>query len=309
MKLEKQLLPNAGLKPVYDKVVWLYVYRDFSKNDADLAAERVCLRFGFTSYPQHHLIHPDTLEILSSTGRTVESFVAAVQRARVKKSRTSTTARAIAEAEKRAAALEKSGTVKSARKALDDEDIVVRYRAAQILVEKDPASIAKQAEKLLEVPNDPFRYEICRALAKTADPKAARALDEVVKEPKDSLNPNVLRIEAVKALAACGDAKSVPVIAPHATSGAYNNGLTRIAIDALVAIAERDKKAKAAARKALPAGYPTPPQGEKVDPRTQQRCEALARHLHKTLAKLTGKKVKFPKTYDTAAAEKLRKSW
>jgi hypothetical protein len=304
--MEEQLLPHEGLQPAYEKVVWLYVYRDFSGNDADLAAERVCLRFGFTSYPQHHLIHPDTLQRLADTGRSVKSFLAAVGRAKVKPSRTSTTARAIHEAEKRAASLEKSGSVKDARKAIDDEDIVVRFRAAQILGKEDPKALAKRAEDLLAVANDPFRYEICRALARTGDAKAARALDAVVREPQESLNPNVLRIEAVKALAACGDAKSVEAIAPHASSGAYRNGLTRIAVDALLAITERHPKAKAAAKKALARGYPEPAKG---DARERRMCESLAKHVHGALKKLTGKRVKFPDSYDAKAVAKLRKAW
>ena len=32
------MLPNPALKPVYEDIVWLYVYRDFSRNEADRAA-------------------------------------------------------------------------------------------------------------------------------------------------------------------------------------------------------------------------------------------------------------------------------
>ena len=67
--MEEQLLPLAELKPAYDRAVWLYVYRDFSGNDADRAAEDVCLRLGMTSYPQHFLLHPESLEDLADTGR------------------------------------------------------------------------------------------------------------------------------------------------------------------------------------------------------------------------------------------------
>ena len=33
------MLPRAELKPLYDDLVWLYVFRDFSGSEADLAAE------------------------------------------------------------------------------------------------------------------------------------------------------------------------------------------------------------------------------------------------------------------------------
>ncbi|MEO1998167.1 MAG: hypothetical protein ABGZ17_23230, partial [Planctomycetaceae bacterium] len=36
--MEKQLLPDVALKPAYSRVVWLYVFRDFSKSAADRAA-------------------------------------------------------------------------------------------------------------------------------------------------------------------------------------------------------------------------------------------------------------------------------
>ena len=83
--MEEQLLPLPALKPAYEKAVWLHVYRDFSGNDADRAAERICLRFGFSSYPQHHLVHPVTLARLADTGRSVESFLGSFARAKVGK--------------------------------------------------------------------------------------------------------------------------------------------------------------------------------------------------------------------------------
>ena len=202
------MLPDPKLKPAYEKIVWLYVYRDFSKSPADLAAERVSLRLGMTSYPQHLLVDPSTLEILADTTRTVEGFLAAADRTHVR-GRGEGSADRIQKAEARAEALEKSGAVPAARKALSDDDIVVRYRAIQILSEKDPKAVAAEAEALLATPNDPFRFEVCRALKKAADPKAARVLETVLAEPKESLNPNVLRIEAAGALGACGDAASV----------------------------------------------------------------------------------------------------
>ncbi len=300
------MLPREELEPAYDEAVWLYVFRDFSKNEGDLAAERTCIRFGFTSYPQHWLIHPETLERMGSTGRSVESFLAAVKKARVGKIRSTASAGAIAAAEERAAQLEEKPSVKAALAALDDNDIVVRYRAVEILAEEEPGALSSAAEELLAIPNDPLRYLVCAAIAESPTPGVARHLDAVVAEPKESLNPNVLRINAVKALAACGDAESVAAIAPHAATGAWRNGLTKIAIDALAWIAERHKMARTPVKEALVQSYPPPP-GD--DEREQRGVLALAKHVHDALRDLTGKRVKFPERYDESTRRKLVAAW
>jgi HEAT repeat protein len=302
--MEGQLLPRAELKPAYDKAVWLYLYRDFSGNDADEEAERSCLRLGFSSYPRHVLLDPATLEPLADTGRAVESFLAAVGRAKVHRN-----ARVLdlAAADERAADLERSGSAKAAAKALDDEDVLVQYRAVEILATKAPKEIVRRAEALLAVGNDPLRYVVCDALAKTGDDGAAKALEAVVEKPEKSTNPNVLRIRAVAALGACGDKGSVGAIAPHA-AGPWNNGLTRTAVDALVAIAKRVRPARAAVRAALAASYPEPPAAGDDD-RARRAILALAKHVHDALEDVAGKKVPFPDTYDAAARAKLEKSW
>jgi hypothetical protein len=297
------LLPDPALKPAYDRIVWLYVYRDFSKSPTDLAAERVSLRLGMTSYPQTLLVDPSSLEILADTGRAVPGFLAAVERTKVRKGE-GATAR-IRDAEERAAALEKSGSVAAAKKGLADEDIVVRYRAIQILSEKDPKSLVPAAEALLATPNDPFRFEVCRALRKAEDGQVARALERVLAEPKESLNPNVLRIEAAGALSACGDKESVKALAPFASTGEWRNGLTGIAVDAIAAIAKRGKAARPAAKDALLAAYPPP----SADANERRGVEALAKRVHAALASVTGKKVDFPKDYDEKARARLRRSW
>lgn len=297
------MLPNPDLKPAYEKVVWLYVYRDFSGSPEDLAAERVSLRLGMTAYPQHLLVDPSSMEILADTGRSVESFLAAVGRA--KAARGEGAAARIREAEERALALEKSPSVAAAKKALADKDIVVRYRAIRILAEKEPKAVAADAEALLAVPNDPFRFEVCRALGKAADGQAARFLERVLAEPGKSLNPNVLRIEAAGALGACGDAGSVKALAPFASSGEWRNGLTGVAVDAIAAIAKREKGARGAAKDALVAAYPEPA----TDPRDARGAEALAKRVHAALEAVTGKKVDFPGDYDGKARERLRRAW
>ena len=251
--MEKQLLPNVALKPAYSSAVWLYVFRDFTNSEADRAAERISLRFGLTSWPQHLLVDPDSLRVVGNTGRSVQSFLKAVDRAAtgVKPTRSLKSADRVALAEARAIELEKNPTVSLARKHLIDSDIVVRFRALSVLAAKAPRDVAAQAQELLAVPNDPFRYEVCQVLAKTGNVEAADALAEIVKRPTNSRNPNVLRINAVKALGACGDEKAVAVISRFASSGEFLNGLTGVSVGALAAIAQRKPAAKKAVQNVL----------------------------------------------------------
>ena len=308
MKLEEQLLPHADLKPLYDKAVWVYVYRTFKKDEADRAAEDISIRFGVTSWPQLILVDPLALEITQHAGRTVESFQQAFSKARLKARPDEADAQAarerLADAEEFARILEAGidltlaeATVISPRVT----DVVVRTRALQAVGDKAPGWLASYAGRLLATPNDPFRFLVCELLVKHPDPQANDALEALVKEPKDSLNPNVLRIRAVQALAASGDKDSVAVIAPHATSGVYFNGLTDVAIDALTAVAARHEDAREAVRAALLRAYPEPPAAG--DERALRACVALAKRVHKAL----GSKLPFPETYDLAAREALMK--
>jgi HEAT repeat protein len=279
------LLPNPALKPDYDKVVWLYVYRDFSKNNADRAAERISIRFGVTSWPQIFLADPASMKILKHTGRTVKTWQRAVGATSVKPQRTMDAYERIRAAEERAKALEKRAKKKAAAEALDDKDIVVRTRALQILEKKDPKVVVKRAVELLKVPNDPFRYSVCAILKDAGDPNAAPALEAIVKNPKPSLNPNVLRIRAVQALGACGDAMSVGVIAPFASSGALNNGLTGVSVDALAAIGVRHKSARKSIDAVLSDCVPPEP-SPAADPGVHRRWKALVARIDSARKKI-----------------------
>jgi len=303
--MEEQLFPQEALRPAYDKAVWLYVYRDFSEDERDRTDERVCLRFGFSSYPQHKLVHPETLEIVGDTGRSVESFLGAMERTKVKVSKTSAAAGLLAGAEERARKLEASPTVKAAEGALEDEDVVVRLRAIQILSEEKPAAIVKRAEGLLSVANDPLRYAVCEALAKEGDTSAARALDAVVSKPEGTLNPNVLRMHAVQALARCGDAESIEAMAPLADRSQFRNALTKTVVTTLVEIAKREKKRKDRVREILVGTFPDPA----TDERDQRIVTSLAKSVHDALEDLTGRSVDFPGDYDAKGVEKLRRDW
>ncbi|MHC4550292.1 MAG: HEAT repeat domain-containing protein [Planctomycetota bacterium] len=293
------MLPNPALKSTYDKIIWVYVYRDFSQSEPDRRAERIELRFGVTSWPQIFLADPATMRILTHTGRTVDSFLEAVQRTRVRKTRSLAAHERLAGAEARLDELERRPSVKLARRYLDDEDIVVRFRALTVVAGKEPETIVRRAQELLAVPHDPFRYEVCRVLAEAADVKAARALEALVADPQESLNPNVLRIRAVQALAACGDAASAEVVAPFARSGAYFNGLTGISVDALAAIAKRHRKARSKIRRLLAGAYPEPP--DPSDARALRACVALAKRVHKARQDPRP----FPKVYDEKARARL----
>ena len=123
--------------------------------------------------------------------------------------------------------------------------------------------------------------------------------ETLVREPTHSLNPNVMRIRAVQALATCGRPESVEVIAPHAKSGAYFNGLTGIAIATLVTLAEKHRKSRDAVQNVLRQAYPIPP--DPSDTRAMRACIALAKRVHKAL----GARKKFPDPYDEAARKKL----
>lgn len=308
VKLEKEVLGQSELKPIYEKAVWLYVFRDFSGSEADRKAERVALRLGYSSYPQHHLLHPITLKRVATPGRSIAAFLSSFAGAKVGEVGMLEGASAIAAAEKRAARIESRQDVGEALEALEtDTDIVVRYRAVEVIAAGKPVELLSRAKTLLAVPNDLLRYVVCEALMKLGDERAASALEAVVNEPKGSLNPNVLRIRAVQALATCGTPPSVAAVAPHAR-GPWNNGLTRISVTTIEKIGTRLKKASVAARNALVAAYPVPPASD-ASARAKRATLALAKHVHEALGRLTLKRVAFPEVYDAASRESLQSAW
>jgi hypothetical protein len=306
--MERGLLSAPELAADYASVVWLYLFQDFTHSAADRAAERVAIRFGISSWPQHFLVDPFTLAKVADTGRSLPSFRAAVQRAQITAGPCTPSADELATADALAASLETSSDVKKAKELILHPDRVVAFRALQVVVAKAPKELVATSSSLLAVPNDQIRGLVCDVLAEHGDVEARDALHGIVRDPGPSENPNVLRIRAVKALGRCGDASSLAVIAPFATSGAYRNGLTATAVQAIAAIAERAKESKAEAVAVLAKGYPAVPAG--ADAAAELRmCEALAKHVHETLQKLAAKKVRFPDAYTAAAREKLMASW
>ena len=305
--MEKGLLSDPKLSELHDDVVWMYLFQDFSHSEADRRAERVAIRFGITSWPQHFLVDPYTLDVLADTGRSLATFEAAVAGAKVTK-QTRTTTDAYLEVDRLAARLEGDEvTVDEAKRYLDHGDVVVRYRAIQRLEATAPAEIAEAADALLEIPHDQTRFLVCKVLAQSGDARAKNRLEQLLRSPDGSKNPNVLRIQAVGALARCGDAETVAVIAPFASSGVYFNGLTGTSVDALVAIAERMPNARKAVCEVLASAFPEP-EGQ-ADERARRACRALAQRVHEALRIVTGEERPFPAEYDPATRKRLIEQW
>jgi hypothetical protein len=306
--MERGLLSDKELAKDYDGVVWMYLFQDFTQSDADRAAERVAIRFGISSWPQHFLVDPYTLTKVADTGRSLQSFRAAVQRAKITAGECKPSVEQLAAADELAASLEKVADVAVAKKQLKNEDRVVAFRALQTLAKKAPKELVGESAWLLATPNDQIRGLVCDVLAEHGDGGAKDVLHGIVEDPGQSENPNVLRMRATKALAKCGDASSLAVIEPFATSGQYRNGLTMTSIRAVVAIAERVKKAKGDAVAILARAYPPVPVGAEAE--TEQRmCESLAKGVHDELRRLTGKDVAFPAAWTEEARKKLMASW
>ena len=71
------MLPHEQLKPLYDKVVWLWVFRDFKDSDMEKDAARTMDRYGLTMYPYLLFINPNDHKILTVSGRSIEAVLKA----------------------------------------------------------------------------------------------------------------------------------------------------------------------------------------------------------------------------------------
>jgi hypothetical protein len=131
-------------------------------------------------------------------------------------------------------------------------------------------------------------------------------LEQLVRSPVHSRNPNVLRIEAVKALTSCGDAESIEVIQPF-TKGSYFNALTATAINALSAITERHPETLDRTRAILVDAYPVP--ASKADQHQSRYCVSLAKTVHGALRKVDKREIAFPEEYTSDTRSQLVKSW
>jgi hypothetical protein len=193
--------------------------------------------------------------------------------------------------------------------------VVARFRAAEYLGKEKPAQLVASAAELLKTKNDLLRYEVCKAITKaekaTFTDELITQLEDLTRDPKDSKNPNVLRMQTVQALGACGDKDSLEVIKPHA-QGQANNGLTGTAVDAIGAIGKRSENAKAAAAAILLDCFI-----ESTGGNTEQKqidwyagmAKNIATKAHNHLQELTGTKVEFPKTYNEETRAELKKAF
>ncbi len=314
--MERELLPNAELKPVYEDIVWVFVYNDFKGGEADLAADRVRKRFNVSTWPQLLIADPNTLEVIGDTGRSVKTFLPAVSKAKAAVSKLDKKAQKevrekLEEAEAFAARLQTKPNKRDLQKALEHEDVVVLAVAVEYAVKEDPALLYESALKLLDNTSDQIRTAVCEAIAKAGDKAKLDddlrvRLEGLVREPKDSRNPNVLRIRAVGALARCGNADSLDVLKPFATAKDVYNGLTSTAVNAVGTIGLREKAGRNDAIAILVDSFPAIAADDPKRAESFARvAPQLARTVHKHLEALTRAKVAFPAKYDEDGRNKM----
>jgi hypothetical protein len=221
--IEEQVLPNAALKGLYDKVVWVWVYRDFKNGPADLAAERVHNRCGVSSWP-HLLFVNSSWEVLVESGRTTDAVQSAASRAMAaapKGRRDPALDAALAKARDAI----KAGRKDEARAALkkiaagkDDGEYALEARDVLEEIDGRPAAGAKdladgdadrRADALDALPASPFAKEALALLEdKDADVRM-RAVKYVARAAPEKLAPAAAKlladpVDAVKHAALAG---------------------------------------------------------------------------------------------------------
>ena len=308
--MERGLLSSPDLKPLYDKVIWLYLFQDFSHSATDRKAERVAVRFGISSWPQHFLIDPSNLNVLGSTGRQLDSFTKAVQKARISK-QIQPSQDELKRADILAAKIGRSKGIQLAKKHLSDNDIVVRFRAIEKLAASKPQLVVAKAAELLAVNHDQTRFLVCKILATNGTSQVAPSLRQLLKDPGQSKNPNVVRCRAAQALARCGDADALKELEVHLVVANPLNSLTRYCLEALKAIVKRNPKSKSMAKSILQKSFPKLPTSKNGtdNSRRQRPYIQLAKQVHGLLIEYSGRKPTFPKHYDAASRDKLIATW
>lgn len=262
------MLPNKKLVPWYDKVTWLFVSRNFKKDEKDIVALRSHDRFGISSWPQMFVFDGRDDLVLQEMPRDLSGFIAGLDRsiAMYGKRQVRSTegvanqATRAKVAQERTVALEallaakEKGTSPTAadldlaeRDLLQDQgDIVVRLRALRLLAETRPGMILEHAPAWLAIANDPWRYDLLAVIGKSAKPTPALTRElvrifEQAGKTVPSRNPNVLRIRVADCLARVGDAEALQALRPVALEASPRNGLTHIVIRSVAAIAKRSQ--------------------------------------------------------------------
>jgi hypothetical protein len=332
--LDEQLLPNPALKPWYDRVTWLFVSRNFKNDPKDLEALRTHERFGISSWPQMIVFDPIDDRVLLDPPRDLPGFVRAFERSvaqigeRAKGHGVTDALRAVRDPDgddvrpfverledvnpvRRAIALEEIAAASdvdakvlervAAILARKDEDVVVYLRAMRVLGKRDPAAVLARAEDLLAIDNDPLRYEVLDLVKAHPQPALAPLLNRLFANAGESVrsrNPNVLRIRIAPCLAAAGDVASIDVLAPIAKAAVWRNGLTRIAVQTLVALAARHPDERARVDAILMESFPRAV--DATDAQNTRSCLSLTGSVVESLSALRPgwKAPALPKTWD-----------
>lgn len=311
--MERGLLSSPDLAPHYDDVVWFYLYQDFTHSERDLAAERVALRFGISSWPQHLLVDPADLSILASTGRSLESFRASLVDVEVGDV-AEPGLEELRRSDALAARIRAAEGTDLADEHLQHPDPTVRMRAAERLAADRPERLVERARALLAIEHDQLRILVCRTLGARGSEGFARTLESLLADPGESRNPNVVRISAARALGACGDARSLEPLAHHAATAGGFNALSLVSVDSIAAIHARLPASRERALALLVRSFPAPVDPDAEMPAAARERETraalrIAAHIHGTLEALTGVERPFPEVWNARSRGAVVDSW
>ncbi len=307
------MLPNAALKPWYDRVVWLFVSRNFKGDGKDLEALRTHERFGISSWPQMIVFDPIDDRVLLDPPRDLAGFLRAFERGvghtkgrapgtgvtaahRALRDPIGADSRPMAELLAdanpvvRAVALEEMASVADldaatldsvqAILARTDEDVVVYLRALRVCAKRRPAAVLTRARELLSIDNDPLRYEVLDLVRTHPDATLAPDLNRLFAEAGTgvaSRNSNVLRMRTAPCLGAAGDVASVDVMAPLAREANWRNGTTGVVLLALAQLGSRLPDARPRVVAVLQASFP--PAVDAADAQATRASLALAKKV------------------------------
>lgn len=307
------MLPNAALKPWYDRVVWLFVSRNFKEDAKDREALRTHDRFGISSWPQMIVFDPIDDRVLLDPPRDLKGFVRAFERAtaqtkgRAPGAGITAAHRALADLAEgdarpallrlddanpvvRAGALEELAASQpvpaeavskaAAILAEPDQDVVVYLRALRLCAKQQPERVLRRARALLAIDNDPLRYEVLQLIAAQPQPALAPVLDNLFAaagREVASRNPNVLRMRTAACLGASGDAGSIDAMAELARRADWRNGTTRVVIEALLQLGKRLPKERERVQALLLESFP--PAVATSDAQATRASLALARSV------------------------------
>ena len=322
--MERGLLSDKALGAFYDDFEWLYLFQDFTGSESDRRAERIAIRFGISSWPQHLLVDPVSLRVIGDTGRTLESFAAAAAVEHSIKGEAAPSPSQLAEYDELAGELQLATRTTErprldlAKDSIEHTDVVVRYFATALLAEHEPSLVAQAAPELLATSHDQLRFLVCKTLAKRgasavseeSAAEIARTLEQLLREPAPSNNPNMLRVHAAEALSSCGDEASLEALGDFAVGGAPTNMLTRTAVASIAAVAVRSEGSRDNARDLLIRSFP------EVRPNVEEGLQGrrdftreLAEVVHAALKTTTGESHAFPEVYNGAARRRLVEDW